>query len=415
VSPAARASRGLTPVLLAIIAALVLAGCGSRHDVAGDRIPGHALTIYTGLPLLGASASGATSVLDGERLALAQAHGRVGQYAVTLKVLNDATVARGGWDPGQVTQNAHLVLADSSAIAYIGDFNSGATAVAIPLLNRTGMLVTSPTSTAIGLTTRSLAASPGEPDKYYPTDRRTFVRLAADDTFQARAQVRLQRRLGCHSTYVLSDGGFDGHDAASSFAFAARAGGLPVAGTQAYDPGAQDYASLALAIAQTGANCVLLAAQPENHAAYLARQLGAALPHAKLFGTWPLAQPSFTDPDRGGIPAALNSRVFITAPAVEPTLSTAFDARFTPLFGEPGPFAAYGYEAMRVVLDAIGRATDGGRHQARRTSVLGEVMGSDVTGGPLGAFTVHTDGTTSLHSYGVFSVTGGNLVLWYVS
>lgn len=415
-STAARVIRaGWTRVLLAFIAAAALAGCGSSHDVAGDRIPGQALTIYTDLPLLGASAPGATSVLDGERLALAEAHSRVGRYSVTLKVLNDATVARGGWDPGQVTLNAHLVQADSHAIAYIGDFNSGATAIAIPVLNRIGMLALSPTSTAIGLTTRSLAASPGEPDKYYPTNHRTFVRLPPDDSVQAGAQVRLQRRLGCRATYVLNDGEFDGHAAAASFQLAARAAGLPVVGNGAYDPRAQDYSSLALTIAQARANCVLLAAQPENHAARLARQIGSAMPHVKLFGTSALAQPSFTDPRRGGLAPALDPRVFITAPAVKPTLGASFDAQFTPRFGTPGPYAAYGYEAMRVVLDAISAATDSGRKSARRTGVISRLLQTTVTSGPLGRFAIHPAGTTSLRSYGVFSLDAGDLVLWYVS
>lgn len=415
-STAARATRaGWTRVLLAFIAALVLAGCGSSHDVAGDRIPGHALTIYTSLPLLGASASGATSVLDGERLALAQSHSRVGRYTVTLKVLNDATIARDGWDPGQVTLNAHLVQADSRAIAYIGDFNSGATAIAIPVLNRIGMLALSPTSTAIGLTTRSLSASPGEPDKYYPTNHRTFVRLAPDDSVQARAQARLQRRLGCRATYVLNDGEFDGHDAAASFQVAARAAGLAVVASDAYDPRAQDYSSLALTIAQSRANCVLMAAQPENHAARLARQIGAAMPHVKLFGTAALAQPSFTDPQHGGLGPGLDPRVFITAPAVRPALATTFDAQFTSRFGTPGPYAAYGYEAMRVVLNAISAATDGGRKSARRSSVVSRVLDTTVTGGPLGRFVIQAGGTTTLHSYGVFSLEGGDPVLWYVA
>lgn len=415
-TPTTRPARNLIArVLVGLVATLALTGCGSKHDVAGDRIPGGVLTIYTSLPLQGPSASGGTSVLDGERLALSQMHGGIGRYEIRLRPLDDATVARQGWDPGRVTQNAQLALTDTSTIAYIGDFNSGASAVAIPLLNRTGMLVLSPTSTAVGLTTRSLAASPGEPDKYYPTDRRTFVRLPADDSAQALAQVRLQRRLGCRATYVLNDGEFDGYDAAASFQLAARRARLTVAGADAYDPHAQDYSSLAITVARSRANCVLISALPQSHAALLARQMGAAMPHAKLFGTSALAQPSFTGSDHGGIPPALDPRVFITAPAVRPALAARFDAQFSARFGAPGPYAAYGYEAMRLVLAAIARATDQGKNTARRSRVLAETMGSAVAGGPLGSFAVHDDGTTTLRSYGVFSVEGGSLVLWYVS
>jgi branched-chain amino acid transport system substrate-binding protein len=412
----------LVRALLVLGACLVLAGCGGRHEVPGNSIRGHALTIYTSLPLHGASAFGGNAVLDGERLALAQTHGRIGHFTVALKALDDATIARGGWDPGQVTQNAHVVLADPSAIAYLGDFNSGASAVAIPLLNRTGMLVLSPTSTAVGLTTAGPASSPGEPDKYYPTNQRTFVRLAPDDSRQATAQVRLQRRLGCRRVYVLNDGEFDGYDLAVSYQLAARGAGLTVVGAQSFDSGARDYASLALTVAQSGANCVLVSALPENHAALVTRQVAAALPGAKLFGISALAQPSFTDPAHGGIPLALDSRVFLTAPAVRPGLADQFDAAFAGRFGHPDtlpaygyPYAVYGYEAMRMVLDAIAKVTNGGRKTARRSEVLGDVMGKTQTGGPLGSFRVRGDGTTTLVTYGIFELNGGSPVLWYVA
>lgn len=409
---AARIRGLLLRVLLSASAAAMLAGCGS-HEVAGDRIRGHVLTVYSSLPLQGGSGFGGRAVLDGERLALAQVHGRIGQFAVVLKALDDATVARRGWDPGQITQNAHIVLQDPSALAYLGEFDSGASAIAIPLLNRTGMPVLSPTSTAVGLSTVGAADSPGEPDKYYPTGKRTFVRLSPDDSVQAAVQVRLQRGLGCRATYVLNDGEFDADTAAVSYQLAARAAGLRVAGAQSFDPRAQDYTSLARAVAQSGANCVLISALPENHAALVARQVGAALPSAKLFGTSALAQSSFTDPTHGGVPPGLDSRVFITAPAARSGLAAGFDAAFAARFGAPGAYAVYGYEAMRVLLEAIARATDNGKHTARRSAVLDHILGKTTAGGPLGSFAVKPDGTTTLHTYGVFALSGGSPVLWY--
>ena len=402
-------------MLLALWACLALAGCGSgaRHEAPGDTIRGHRLTIYTSLPLRGASIFAGTAVLDGERLALARVRGRIGQFTVTLHALDDASIARGGWDPGLITQNAHYLLADPTTIAYIGDFNSGATAVAIPPLNVSGMLVLSPTSTSLGLTTASLAASPGEPDKYYPTGKRTFVRLPPDDSQQAATQVAVQRKLGCRSTYVLEDGEFDGHNAAASFQLTAKRAGLPVLAVQSYDPRSQDYSSLALGVANTGASCVLISALPENHAALLARQLGAAMPHVKLFGTSALAQPSFIDSGRGGIPAALDARLFITAPAPRAAAAAGFDAAFARRYGPPDPYAVYGYEAMRVVLGAIARATGGGRHSARRSAVLSDVLGHTVSGGPLGDYSVTREGVTTLRSYAIFTVDAGALVLWY--
>lgn len=412
---ASRIRAGAGRVLLALLAPLAVAACGSasHHEAPGDSIAGHRLTIYTSLPLRGPSAFAGTAVLDGERLALAGVRGRVGRLAVTLHPLDDASITRLGWDPGLITQNIHYLLADPTTVAYIGDFNSGATAVAIPALNLSGMLVVSPTSTAIGLTTASLAASPGEPDKYYPTDKRTFVRLAPDDAQQAATQVALARKLGCSATYVLDDGEFDGHDVAASFELAAKRAGVRVLAVGAYDPKAQDYSSLALSVAQAGADCVALNALPEQHAALLARQLGAALPHAKLLASSALAQPSFTQASQGGIPTALDGRVYLTAPVPRGAGAANFDAAFARHYGRPDPYAAYGYEAMRMVLAAIARSSDGGRDTVRRSEVLGDVLGHSFSGGPLGAYSVTHAGVTSLRTYGVFTVDAGELVLWF--
>ena len=80
------------------------------------------------------------------------------------------------WDPGQTTVNARLAVQNKNTIGYIGDLNSGATAVALPLLNRVGIPEISPASTAVGLTQRqSRGRRPGEPEKYYPT-RQSHVR-----------------------------------------------------------------------------------------------------------------------------------------------------------------------------------------------------------------------------------------------
>ena len=86
-----------------------------------------------------------------------------------LKPLDDSTAQRGEWDPGQTTENARMAIRDSTTIGYLGEFNSGASAVSIPLLNRVGIAQVSPTNTAVGLTSAGAGASPGEPDKYYPT------------------------------------------------------------------------------------------------------------------------------------------------------------------------------------------------------------------------------------------------------
>jgi len=401
--------RALAALLGLLAAAVLTAGCG-RQRAATDAIPGHTLTIYSSLPLIGPSAAGAEAVLAGERRALAQARGRIGRYAVVLKALDDATPSGEDWDPGQTTINAHIAQKDLTAVGYLGDFNSGASAVAIPVLGRVGIPEISPTSTAVGLTSQEPGAAPGEPAKYYPTGQRNFVALPPNDDVQAAAEVRLQKSLGCQRTFVLNDGPFDGYATAVSFELVANAGGLHVVANQAFDPRTTNYASLALSVAQSGADCVLISALPGHHAVPLTEQLAAAMPRARIFAVSALAQPSYIDPSAGGIPAQLDPRVLIAAPAVA---AGAGLAAVPGTADVPGFYAAYGYEAMRMLLAAIGRATGGGRHAARRSRVLAALFTLRSAGGPLGSFAVRANGTTTLTGCAIYRLSAGRMALWY--
>lgn len=151
-----------------LLAALVVAGCGSSsgQTLAASRIRGRTLTIYVSAPLVGRSGVTGNAVVSGARLALDQVGGRIGEYRISFKALDDATVARGGWDPGQTTINARLAVLDPTTIGYVGEVDSGASAISIPPLNRAGIPQVSPTSAAVGLTSATLGAFPGEPEKY---------------------------------------------------------------------------------------------------------------------------------------------------------------------------------------------------------------------------------------------------------
>jgi len=404
---------GLGLALLAAVAALP--GCGSDHKVP-NRISGETLTIYTSLPLTGASAVSGQAVLGGAKIALDQINGRIGRYRIVLRWMDDSTAKRGSWDPGQTTINAHQAMNDDTTIGYIGEYNSGASAISIPLLNRMGIPQISPASTAVGLTSHGIGAAPGEPEKYYPTGTRTFARVVPSDAIEATAQVRLQQQAGCGKTYILDDGEFDGDDAEASFQVAARAAHLKLAGVQTFDPRVKDYRPLAAAVAKTGADCVLISAITENNAVLLTKQVAQAMPNAKLFGTAGLAESTFADPEQGGIPRALDPRVLITAAALGPSASPpsgkAFYDRYQLRYDTPEPYAIFGYEAMSLMLSAIARATDDGTEPAQRSKVRAAIFATKWRRSVLGTYGIRPDGDTTLRRYGVYRIVGGRLRFW---
>jgi branched-chain amino acid transport system substrate-binding protein len=392
---------------------VALSSGGRSRALAGDRISGNTLRLYLSAPLEGNSREDGRSVLQGAELALAEAGGRIGRYRVLLHPLDDATPQSGEWDPGQTTENARVAVRDLSTIGYLGDFNSGASAVSIPLLNRVGIPQITSGSTAVGLTNPGPDAAPGEPEKYYPTGIRTFARVLSTNALQASAQVQIQRNAGCRDTYVLDDGEFDGEAAATSFQVAAQRAGLTVAGVQGFQPGGVDYTPLATSVAQSGADCVLIAALAGPSAVLITRQLAAAMPRAPIFGTAGLADPSYFDPRQGGLPLALDPRVLLTVPALAqsayPPAARAFFAAYRRMFGAVGPYAILGYEAMSLMLDAISRATHRGERPARRSRVVAALFHTRRRRSVVGTYSISSSGDMTLRQFGVYGISAGQL------
>src|SRR3954452_7067465 len=154
---------------------------GSGGDTAAA---GKQLTIYSSVPLQGASRVQTTAVVNGAKLALEQKGGKAGANTIKYVPLDDSTAQAGNWTPEQESANARKAAQDKSTAVYIGTFNSGAAAVSIPILNEAGVPMISPANTAVGLTTNEPGAAPGEPDKYYPGGTRNYARIVPKDTIQ---------------------------------------------------------------------------------------------------------------------------------------------------------------------------------------------------------------------------------------
>ena len=240
--------------------------------------------------------------------------------------------------------------------------------------------------------------------------------MIPNDAVQAAVQARLQRALGCRKTMILDDGEVDGRDEAESFQVAAKAAGLDVLGDQEFLPRATDYTSLAQGLVSTGADCVFVSAITDSHAALLVKQVAAALPHALIFGSAGLGESTFTNPALGGIPLTVDPRVLITVATLDPSAYPPSGRRFFSLYarhyGAMQPSAIYGYAAMSLMLDAIARATDGGRRPAVRSRVLAAIFATRDRPSVLGRYSINRNGDTSIDVYGVYRIRDGQLSFW---
>jgi branched-chain amino acid transport system substrate-binding protein len=385
-------------------------GGGGSSGGGGGGGEAKTLTIYSSLPLQGASRPQTTAMVNGIKLALDQAGGKAGDFSIKYESLDDSTAQAGSWTPEATQTNALKAAGDDSTGVYIGEFNSGASAVSIPILNEAGVPQISPANTAVGLTSDEPGANPGEPDKYYPAGTRTYARIVPKDTIQGAALATLMKEDGCTKVFMTNDKEVYGAGLAKNIQAAADAQGLDVVANDAIDKNAPNYRSLAGKAKGAGADCFVYSGITANNAVQLYKDFSAALPNAKLYGPDGVAESGFADPKEGGIPADVASKVKVTVATLSPDEYPAegqeFFKEFSDKYGEdnPDPYAIYGYEAMRLALDAIERSGDGSRE-----NIIKALFETKDRESVLGTYSIDENGDTTLTDYGVYTIDGGSL------
>ncbi len=170
-----RRIRSVTAVRLAAVAAvaataLAVALPASSAKTKASAAAGTAtVDFYSSLPLSGSTIAQTGPAVNGIKLALKEAGNKAGNYKIKYTSLNDATAAAGQWTPEATSANARKVASDSSAVYYMGEFNSGASEVSMPIINQAGIAQDSPANTYVGLTTSLKGVTaPGEPQQVLP-------------------------------------------------------------------------------------------------------------------------------------------------------------------------------------------------------------------------------------------------------
>ena len=317
---------------LAALLALALAGCG----IAGSAKIDAPVNVYVSLPLTGPRGADGRDAANGARFALEQAQGRAGAIQVHATFLDDAKGRT--WDPVVVGANARQAVQDSSAVAYIGELDSEPTRASVPITNDAGLVQVSPGAGGVDLT-QPATGYPDSPDRYRPSGSANFARTVPADDVVVDAAANWASELGATKAAVRSDGSAFQNLAASEFKTAATEHGVQVvSGAPAlYEPGQQ--------------RLTLDGSPPATYAV-----------SAEL------------DPSR------LPRKDF----------ASQFQQRF---HRAPGPYAAYGYEAMGLILQAIhGAGTDA---SSFRDDVRNGVFGAHRDGTVLGSYSITSEGDTT--------------------
>jgi branched-chain amino acid transport system substrate-binding protein len=367
--------------------------------------------IASDLPLQGSSRTQTLQMVGAIRQVLESNEWRAGDVTVGYQSCDDSTAQAGKWDPGKTSQNANAYAENQSVLGMIGTFNSGAAAIAIPVLNQApggGLAMISPANTYVCLTEGGPGCADDEPDKYYPAGTRNYVRVVAHDAYQGAALAEFMQAQGTTSLYVLNDKEAYGLGVATNVRNAAEHLGIEVVGFEAWDPKASNYEALMRKIAQSGADGVFLGGLIDENGAQVIKD------KVKVLGdneTVKLYMPDgFTTQQTIDESGVENTRgAFFSVAGVPAEEFTGRGAEFVEEFQEVlgdepiDPYAVYGAQAAQVLLDAIA-ASD-----YTRAGVIEQMFAVTVEDGFLGSFSFSENGDPELASGAVvgFSIFRG--------
>jgi branched-chain amino acid transport system substrate-binding protein len=232
------------------------------------------------------------------------------------------------------------------------------------------------------------------------------------DTIQGAALASLMKSEGCGNAYILNDKEVYGAGLAKNIENSAKEVGLKVLANEGIDPKAPNFRSQASAMKSAGTDCFVFSGITANGAVQLYKDVHAALPDINLYGPDGVAESGFSDPKEGGIPADVQAKTKVTvatlSPDEYPPEGKKFFSDFEAKYNEPNPdpYAIYGYEAMKLVLDTCKKLGGDCSDKQAMIDALFQTKGRKSV---LGTYDIDENGDTTLTDYGVYTIKGGEL------
>lgn len=332
---------------------------------------------------------------------------RAGEHGVAIQVCDEASADK-PFDSDKCKRLASAIAQNPTVVAVMGPVSSSCAAAMMPLLNRAAggpIPLVSFSNTYLGLTRDGPGVEEGDPDRLYPTGRRSYLRTVPADDAQAAAALITARDVGARRTFALHDDSAYGEGVAAAFQQAAEHEGLSPVGSAEWDPKARNYRALAARVGAARPDAVYLGGLATSNGPRLIRDLGAALGRDVEI----LAPDGFNQPTALVEGAGERAEgLFITLAAAPvralPPAGRRWSAKFTRRWGsKPCCYAVHAGQVAEIVLDAIGRS-DGGR-----AKVLDNLFDTTVRGGLVGDFSFDRFGDTTLTSIAVYRIHGARI------
>jgi branched-chain amino acid transport system substrate-binding protein len=403
--------------LLVAALSLVAAGCGgddssssgdtTATETSGGGGGGKTVKVVSDLPLQGSDRVQTEQMVRAMEFILKQANNKAGDHTVEFESIDDATAAAGKWDEAKCAENARSHVDDDAIVAVIGTYNSGCAGIEMPILNEVGLAMVSPANTYAGLTHAAPGTSSGEPEKYFPSGERNYLRVVASDDNQGKIGAKYMKdTLGVTKVFILDDKELYGKGVADAFEAAAKDAGLTIAGHEGWDKDSQNYRALMTKIKASGADGIYIGGVSANNGGQLVKdkaQIVGDNTKVKLMVSDGFVLSSlFEEGGKANVEGAIG-----TAPTQPPAKLTGQGKKFIDDFlaaenGKPAEvYTVYAAAAMQAVLDAISRS-DG-----TRADVLAKLFETNIPDSVVGALSFNEQGDPAGGTESVYKAVNG--------
>ncbi len=326
-----------------VAAALLVASCGggaaAQPDVCeADPIgcavieEGQTIKLGMGAPLTGDYASFGVDISQGANIAVQDA----GEFeGFTFELVAQDT--QGSPEAGAAVANK--LATDPTVVAIPGHIFSGSTEAAIPIYEKAGMPMMSPSATNPPLTT--LGSS-------------VFNRIAFTDAVQGQfAADYLYNKLGFTRIAVLHDGGAYGQGLADVVAAEFAALGGEVVGYEAITPGETDYTATLSVLAAQNPEAVYFGGYVAEGIVLTNNMKQTGLEDAVFFGCDGTFGAEFVEKTGANGEGAYAASLIPPDSAAKTAFDTAYMEAYGVAAGSLSPYTWSGYDAAAVLIDAV--------------------------------------------------------------
>ena len=316
--------------------------------------PGDDIVIGMGAPMTGGNASFGIDISQGATIAV-EDNGNVDGWTVKLDAEDDQGSAEGG------AAVANKFVSDPTVIAIAGHIFSGATAAAMPIYEKAGIPMLSPSATNPPLTQQGSTV---------------FNRIAFTDNMQgAYAAKYLYEKLGIKKLAVMHDGTDYGKGLAEIVAAAFKEEGGEVVDEEAVTPGETDFTAVLSTVASKSPEAIYFGGYIAEASVIVNEMDQTGLGNAIFFG----CDGTFGEKFLENTGANGEGAYAVSLTPAETPAKTAFDQKYEEEFGSaPGtlsPFTWNGYDVAAALISVIKAnamvGTDGNLYISRTAMVNG--------------------------------------------